>query len=364
MPLLCYARIQTMSVNYPALNFEPEPEEPNHTPLAPPLENRPVLHECGICGKPVRDGLAHTVLECKHRIHLLCTRNLLKSAKNVPESIGGAQWCSLCRRDASASGRWDAAVDPELSDDRIISTLNAKHAKCFKRDVCFALENGAPTPELEKKLLGSEHLGKRVASALGSFTSSVKLSTVWSSDKPNGVDPESDSPCDPRTMTERMAQARRTLDRVFESTDADAADLFNAGVCDMAALRKLGFSAGLHLTEPYRRRLPIFALASHFGLSWADIKHLSPRTVCEFKLTAPEFRLLGCGVSDLIEAKWKGRDVMHMGIAPSKLVKYMGMQVVHLNVLGLTLNVFTANERWRRDFVDLQSDFRALLSDS
>lgn len=358
------SRIQKMSVNYPALNPEPELETTSHTPLAPPLDEAPVYHECGICGKAVRDGLAHTVLDCKHRIHLLCTRNLLKNAKNVPESIGGAQWCSLCRRDASASGRWDAAMDPELSNDRIVSTLNAKHAKCFKRDVYFALQNGVPTPELEKKLLGAERLGKRMANALGSFTNSVKTSTVWSSDKPASTVAEPEFLCEPRTMPERMAQAHRTLDRVFESTDADVADLHNAGVCDMAALRKLGFSVGLHLTEPYRRRLPIFALASHFGLSWDDIKHLSPRTVCEFKLTAPEFRLLGCGVSDLIEAKWKARDVLHMGIAPSKLVKYMGMQVVHLNVLGLTLDAFTANERWRRDFLDLQSDFRALLSDA
>lgn len=359
-----------MSINYPDLSLDVG--EPAPIPLAPPPEEAgPAYHECGICQDQVHPQLAHTVLECRHLVHLLCTRGLLSRVRDIPSSIGGTSWCSVCRKLASASGGWDASRDASLGDERIIDTLNAMHVKRFRRDVQFEMQNGGPSRALEKKLLGSAGFGKRMASAVGSLAESMKLSsssfTAWSDaakEEANRDDDSSDEHCDPSTIADRMVRAGRTLDRVFETTDADIADLYNAGLHDLASLRKLGFSVGLHLTEPYRRRLPVFALASHFGLSWDDIKTLSPRTVCSFKLTAAEFRLLRCEMKDLVKAQWKAKDVLHMGIAPSKLVKYLGMEVAHMNALGLSLSGFTKNERWRRDFEDKSSEFHALVSNA
>ena len=351
-----------MSISYPQLDPDPEVA----APFAPPVDDEEAerYHECGVCGDRVQTDKAHTVLDCRHTVHFACTRGLFRRAREMPESIGGVNWCSVCRKNASAGGGWDANADPSLADDRIIQTLNAMHAKRFKRDVFFELQNGQPSLELEQKLLGPSGLGKRMASVVGSLTESVKLTgqslNVWNAEDPvpdDGEEPE----CYPSTIAERMVAAKRTLDRVFQTSDADIADLYNAGLSSIEALRKVGFSVGLHLTEPYRRRLPVFALASHLGLCWDHIKDLSPKTVRSFKLSAAEFRLLRCEVPDLIKARWTARDVLHLGIAPSKLVKYMGLQVAHLNALGITLPVFAEVERWKRDFDKKDSAFRALV---
>jgi len=149
---------------------------------------------------------------------------------------------------------------------------------------------------------------------------------------------------------------------VFETTDVTIAELLAAGIQSLEQLRDLGFSEQLHLTRPYRKRLPVYMLVDKYGLSWDNgLKRVSPRSFRAFKLTAPELRLLDCDMQKFVMAGWKAKDVLALSISPSRLVRYLNMQLVHLNSLGLSIDVFVKNPLWKKDFEDQQSDFNRLI---
>jgi len=343
-----------MSVTYPFLQDDPAPAPA--VAAAPPAEPEynlePLRTHCAVCGRDVDTDKAHTVLECGHLMHFACTRALFVRSKKLPDSIGGPRWCSTCGEVNAATGQY--AYDPSLGHERILGSLRAMHVKQFHRDIENEIAQGSPSAELERKLLGRKSLGSRFATAVGSLAATVRRQddeAAWTDE------PEFDQ----STIVARMEAAGRTLDVVFETTDADIADLHNAGVDSLDGLRRLGFSESLHLTEPYRKRLPVFALVTHYGLGWRHLKHLSPKAVRAFRLSAPELRLMDCDMQQLLLAKWDAKDVLHMGVAPSKLVKYLNMQLVHLNTLGLSLDKFTKNKTWLRDFENHDGAFYRLV---
>ena len=362
-----------MSGNYPFLHpVEPAPAafEPisypdtsvgNAPELAP--EDNPVHLEkkCSVCGVNVDTALAHMVLECKHHTHFSCARVLFTKMKKMPNSIGGPGWCTTCSEVNATLGAHEESIYSELSFTRLIESLNSAHSRKFKRDVEQSFLSQVPTAELERKLLGPEGTGVSATAflsmAVGSISSVVRSQPkeVWS---------ETPGPeFDPLTIVSRLVAKKRTLDRIFESSDADIADLFVAGAQTLQDLQQLGFNLSVHLTPAYRKRLPIFALASHYQLSWDEhLANLPPKTIHSFRLSAGELRVLGCTMTSLVKMRWKATDVLNLGVAPSKLIKYVGMQIVHMHELGLTLDVCLNNERWARDFQTRDGAFRKLVT--
>lgn len=337
--------------SYPFLGDDIPDTEPEYTepvPCAPGDPDVPddVSSNCGVCHSPVHghDGDEYLVLSCAHRLHFECFKKLFSRVAKIPDKLG-AEWCGTCETVSRNTGVYNG--DARLEYNTLVQTLHDAHTKAFRRDYNRITTNDHVTPNLERALLGSSG----IASKLASFAQSLSAS------KPEQAWPEPAT----KSLFECMVERGRTLDAIFEGSQIDLADLFVAGVQTLDELHTLGFNETLHLTRPYRKRLPIFALVSRYQLSWDNVKHLAPATIRHFRLSAPELRLLGADFQSLLTAKLSAEDVMALGINPSDLILYLGMQAAHLGALGINMKHIMKNKRWLADFERKDSSFRDMI---
>lgn len=289
------------------------------------------------------NGVAYVALSCGHRLHLDCARVPIAQHSEPADSFGGARFCLTCA--GSASSVTHAQMAARAIEDEY-ARLNSNYTKKHGVDILAAIEHKRPSLKLERRLLGAKACdGDRggIASALASL---LPRRTTPTDDPP--VPSLLGTQANPATIVDRLCEAEQTLDTIFaRDKDVTIAHLYASGVDTLDALKRLGFSTGLHLKKRYHVRLPIFALAKYYGLEWSDIGAARRRDVPAMCLSGAEMAMLGADMPTLLRDGWKAEDVMALPCSPNALVVHLGMQRAHLETLGITRAVAERSPKWR-----------------
>ncbi len=331
-----------VSISYPQL--QPTPADADPLPSAP---DAPAAADdlCVSCAAAVPDSdAAYVVLACSHRLHLDCARASIAAHTGDAGAFGGARYCMTC---AGANAGVTHAQRAAQAIDAEYERLNHNYTKKHGSDILAAIDHKRPSLKLERRLLGP-------AAADGETRS---LGSALVSLLPRGSSARSDAPpapsllgthADPTTIVDRLCEAEQTLDTIFaRDKTITIAHLYVSGVDTLDALKRLGFSAGVHLKKRYHVRLPVFALAKYYGLDWSDIGAARRRDVPSMCLSAAEMAMLGADMSTLIRDGWTAADLMALPCSPNALVVHLGMQRAHLETLGITRALAERSPKWR-----------------
>ena len=331
--------LSSSSIAYPQLQ-PPQPADPE--PSAPASGSDELCVSCA--GAVPASGVAYVTLSCGHRLHLDCARLPIAQHSEPADSFGGARFCLSCAGEASSvthAQRAAQAVDDEY--DRLNSNYTKKHGV----DIVAAIDHSRPSLKLERRLLGAKACdggAGGIAGALASLLPRRSSTTNHEEPSPSLLGTRAE----PSTIVDRLCEAEQTLDTIFaRDRDVTVAQLYASGVDTLDALKRLGFSTGLHLKKRYHVRLPIFALAKYYGLDWSDIGAARRRDVPAMCLSGAEMAMLGADMPTLLRDGWKAEDVMALPCSPNALVVHLGMQRAHLETLGITREVAQQSPKWR-----------------
>lgn len=314
-------------LSYPAL----EPIAPAVSPTAPVGFD---LAVCVQCTSTVAQGSAKVVLSCGHQFHLHCALPFCSAMHRSQNALDDSKWCTACQQtEHDASG---VRVDRDhLDAENVSQCLNNVQRRLTGVDVLRDIEILEPSIALEQRLLGTTaNLGSR-------FVRYLSRSAVDESVEASPV---------PDTLSVRLKQGGETLDSIFTRCHSvTIAHLHTAGIRTLDELRALGFSPDRHLSREYRTRLPVFVLASYYGLAWENsgLRNADPRRVAKLGLRAPELWLLGATIADFIQAQWKAPHLFALRIPPDQLIKYCDLNRAHINALGITLSAAKKHTLWR-----------------
>lgn len=332
--------------------------------------------QCGRCDKDVDEGTGHAylVMACAHRMHAACLSQLVAANSVVPPSVGGPNWCVVCKRERLLAGTFTDLRDT----DALVARLNQRHTSDFGRNVMRAIENDTLADAEYNAILGVQPKSsapgavRLFSSLLGSVAHTT--TSVWTDSSKDDVNDDDDdgggtgARLEGDALCDELVRRGRTLERIFTSTaDIDLAHLHLAGLWERRHLDRLGFDAAINLREQYRRRLPLFLLVDRYDVSWdSDLAQLLPAQVKLFRLRADELSLLGASMPALLAAKWTKADLFALRIRPSLLMQHCDMQASHVTAFGVALEDLHPRHRhnriWYNDFRDGNSDFSKLFS--
>ena len=318
---------------------------------------------CGICksNTVVEPGLAYAVLLCQHKVHVTCllTKQGLEKSEN---RIGGASMCVHCYDIALRTGGSLDNNDPDIDIDKCARELHEMHIKQSNVDTEKIIRAGV-TDEILYDIMGERPAGNgprmpSLKAITGLFRSQADVSEA--DEEPSVSLPRGDA------LVQYLNEKKppRKLDKILDTFKVNLGHIYVAGITSMEQLEAIGFDVKRHLSVDFRPVLPIYMLAISYDMSYD--KHLknvvSPQEIAAMRLSKREMRLLGITVSKLLETrKCTKKTLLDIGMRPSHMIKFMGLEFAHLQILNFTANDFEENDVWREDYKH-NSQVRELVS--
>lgn len=349
------------SVSYPFLNDVPAPAPAISVVASAPVDTQLFAQQqihnkhCAVCKVPNVDmrGSAFVMLSCLHKVHLTC----LFKIPNVEKSenkLGGAKVCMHCLELTLSRGHSSDSTDPEIEPEACLKKLKEMHVQAggFAVDTEAILKAGT-TDEILSTILGIEKSSRKLAWPSAKSLVSVLKSPFGSKEQSEeAVEETPMSLPSGQELVEQLRASHRTLDDVLNTLQINLAHLYVSGIMDLDQLKAIGFDVRRHLKNDFRPVLPVYMLVEHYGLSYDE--HLrgvvSPNEIAAMKLTKRELRLLGVTVSKLMETKrCTKQTLLDFHLPPASMIKFMGMEYVHLQLLGFTSADFDKEEHWKGD---------------
>jgi hypothetical protein len=357
-----------MSISYPDLEPSfavvpvPMANEEASAPVDAELQRIHINYNttCAACkGTDVSEpGAAYAVLYCQHQVHITCLLKFPALGKSG-NRIGGVHVCEHCADIAMRSGTGLSETDPDLDLRRCAEEMCEKHKKQthidteaivragVSNEIVFAITGATPPTPTRK------------------FPSVAALYSLFKPTAAPTTDDDGDELIDevsefasrlPRgdALVEYLGNQKppRTLEMILNSLKINLAHLTTVGINNMEQLKKIGFDVRKHLDPNYRAVLPVYMLAQVFGMSYDEHMRdvVSPKELAEMKLTKRELRLLGVTATKLIGTKKCSKDVLlQLHIAPSQQIKYLGLELAHLKILGFSAADFDREPLWKAE---------------
>lgn len=307
---------------------------------------------CGICkGEELAaPGLAYVVLSCQHKVHVTC----LFAKKGIDKSenrIGGASLCAHCYDIALRTGGSLDDADPDIDIDRCFRELYEMHKRQSNIDTEKILSTGI-TDNVLYDIMGEKAAG---------FTPRLPSLSAISSLFQSQTDINEDLPeCPVRLprgddLVQYLNEKKppRKLDTILDTFKVNLANLYKAGITSMEQLQAIGFDVKRHLSVDFRPVLPVYVLTKYFDLSYD--KHLngvvSPSDIAAMRFSKREMRLLGITVSKLLETRQcTKKTLIDIGMRPSHMIKFMGLEFAHLQILNFAAADFEKAPLWHEDY--------------
>jgi len=363
---------QLNDVHFPAVD-EPLPVSAASAPVVDVEWSRQQVvyaMTCGSCKEAGvgQSGAAHVVLSCGHKIHLACLAKM-PGVEKAGNQLGGTKVCAHCLDIALRSGLNDDLTDPDLQPDACIKYLQRKHLEATEGRInTEAVLAAGMNDEIAYTIIGD-----KPARAWGDNWSPVNLLAAAKAMIKNADDDDNDDAPAAAVATAAAAAAaannynaaptgdmlvkclnekHRSLDDVLGTFKVNLAHLYLAGIRDMAQLKAIGFDVRRHLHLDFRPVLPIYMLVANYDMSYdKDLQFaMSPSELADLKLSKKELRLLGVTVSKLLATKRCSKTtLMNFHIPPSSMMKFLGMEYVHLRILEFTSKDFDREPHWKMD---------------
>lgn len=339
--------------SYPDLyDFTPAPAPAASAPTDNEWQTKEVQFSllCGICkqDRVVDEGSAYVVLTCRHKAHIQCVVGLpnIKERKN---RVGGVGVCQHCLTQTLRTGVY-SSNDPELDVTACLMKMNQLHIEKSGIDGDAIMRIGI-TDEIAQHITGDY---PKTAPRWAGVSKVMNL--LRASENGDGDDddvPNELPPTLPRgdDLVKYLNSKKppRTIDNMFDTLKISLPHLFIAGIDSMEQLCALGFDYSRHLTVPYRPVLPPYMLVQGCEMSYdRHLSHeLTPNQIAEMGFSKRELFLMGITIGKLIlTGKCTKKTLFAFDLPPSSLIKFAGLELVHLKLLKITPADFDSHPKW------------------
>jgi hypothetical protein len=356
----------TERVSYPDLHMPveealPVPQASASAPVDPELQRIQAVCEktCASCKKEwfSQTGSAFVVLSCQHKMHVSCFSASL-AKKKPTDGVGGVKDCEHCVDAALRSGTSSSDNDPDLDLTACASEMYEKHRKQTSIDT-EAIMRGGVTNEILFAIAGVSPPSLRKLPSMSSLYS--LLTRKSEAAEGNEADALVDEVAEFASRLPRgdelvdylnNQKPPRTLNMILKTFKVNLAHFVTVGINSIDQLKRIGFDVREHLDPIYRPVMPVYLLAQTFGLSYDE--HLAnvvtPAELSDMRLMKRELRLLGVTVAKLIATKkWNKDALLKLHVAPSQMIKYLGLEFAHLKILGFQASDFDREPLWQAE---------------